>query len=146
MEASCSNFDIWIVTWYDSEHENCNFCLASGNSAPVNFVFWWFNWERMGGTDTLMQLKKEPENIYLLLLSRVTFTLQMYTYFLGLTLEKLMFFVNLVFLRPGNWSMVRVTELLDIMVGIKPMRKSSGRASGSTTKLRLRITISNFIR
>ena len=56
----------------------------------------------MGGTDTLMQLKKEPENICLLLLSRVTFTLQMYTYFLGLTLEKLMFFVNLVFLRPGN--------------------------------------------
>ena len=42
--------------------------------------------------------------------------------------------------------MVRVTELLDIMVGIKPMRRSSGRASGSITKPRLRITISNFIR
>ena len=42
--------------------------------------------------------------------------------------------------------MVRVTELLDIMVGIKPTRRSSGRASGSTTKPRLRTTISNFIR
>ena len=42
--------------------------------------------------------------------------------------------------------MVRVMELLDIMVGIKPTRRSSGKASGSTTKLRLRITISNFIR